>query len=116
DPKREETIEEEVDGKVTRTKRFIYDQVQPLGRFFDNVFDGEKEIWRKLWRDMMWNIPRGRPKSREPYNQRAAGQPCKEGPNAWAELEKVRKARAKNAFYTAVLSSALFPGAQAVNA
>ncbi|AWM37104.1 hypothetical protein GobsT_49750 [Gemmata obscuriglobus] len=114
--KREETVEEEVDGKKTRTKRFIYDQVQPKGAFFDNVFDGDKEIWRKLWRDMLWNIPRGRPTTREPFNQRASGKPCKEGPNAWSELLKVHKARTKKEFHTAALSSALFPGAQAVNA
>lgn len=116
DIKREETVEEEVNGKTTRTKRFIYDQVQPKGAFFDNVFDGGKEIWRKLWRDMLWNIPRGRPTTREPFNQRAAGESCKEGPNGWAELVKVHRARAKSGYHTAALSSALFPGAQAVNA
>jgi CRISPR-associated protein Cmx8 len=94
----------------------IYRIVQPKGAFFDNVFDGEKEIWRKLWRDMLWNIPRSRPTSREPYNQRADGQSCKEGPNAWAELARFWKAREKNTFFTAGLSSALIPGAQAVNA
>lgn len=114
--KREELVEEEVDGKKTRTKRFIYDQVQPKGAFFDNVFDRDKEIWRKLWRDMLWNIPRGRPTTREPYNKRAAGESCKEGSGAWAEVVKVHKARAKGEFHTAALSSALFPGAQAVNA
>mgnify|MGYP007028595943 CR=1 FL=1 len=36
--KREEIVEEEIDGKVTRTKRYVYDQIQPSGRFFDNVF------------------------------------------------------------------------------
>lgn len=114
--KREEWVEEEVNGKKTQTKRFIYDQVQPKGAFFDNVFDGAKEIWRKLWRDMLWNIPRGRPTTREPFNQRATDEPCKEGPNAWAELVKVHKARAKSGFHTAALSSALFPGAQALSA
>ncbi len=95
---------------------FIYRVVQPKGAFFDNVFDGEKELWRKLWREMLWSIPRGRPTAREPYYQRADGNSCKEGPNAWAELEKVRKARAKNQFHTTGLSSSLFPGAQDTNA
>ena len=114
--KREEMVEEEVNGKMTRTKRFIYDQVQPKGSFFDNVFDGDKEVWRKLWRDMIWNIPRGRPMTREPFNQRAENKECKEGASAWEEMLKVRKARDRNEFHTAELSSALFPGAQAVNA
>jgi CRISPR-associated protein Cmx8 len=95
---------------------FVYRVVEPKGAFFDNVFDGKKEIWRKLWRDMLWNIPRARPTTREPYNQRAEGHSCKEGLHASAELAKVGKARAKSSFHTAPLSSSLFPGAQAVNA
>ena len=111
----------EVSRPPTNTEKeagtpFVYRVVQPKGAFFDNVFDGQKEIWRKLWRDMLWNIPRGRPTTREPYNQRAEGQPCKEGPYAWAELGKVRKAQTKNGFHTAGLSSSLFPGAQDTNA
>ncbi len=104
------------DAEKAAGTSFIYRVVQPKGTFFDNVFDGEKEVWRKLWRDMLWNIPRSRPTTREPYNHRPQGQMCKEGPNTWAALEKVYQARAKNAFFTSELSSALFPGAQAVNA
>lgn len=95
---------------------FVYKIVQPKGAFFDNAFDGKKEAWRKLWRDMLWSIPRSRPTTREPYKQRADGQTCKEGPAAWSDLAKVQKARAKGAFYTSRMSSALFPGAQAYNA
>ncbi len=114
--KREETVEEEVNGKPATTKRFVYDQVQPKGAFFDNVFDGDKEVWRKLWRDMLWSIPRGRPTTRIPFNECAAGKPCGEGEAVWSDLVKFDKARGKNGFHTAELSSALFPGAQAVNA
>lgn len=124
--KREETVEEEVEEEVggkkvkkkTKTKRFIYDVVQPRGQFLRQHYPEmpEEKSWLKLWRDMLWNIPRGRPTTREPYNQRAAGESCKEGPNAWAELVKVRTAETKNEFHTADLSSALFPGAQALNA
>jgi len=114
--KREETVEEEVDGKKVKSKRYIYDQVQPKGSFFNYVFDGEKEIWRKLWRDMLWNITRGRPTTRIPFNERADGKPCGEGEAVWTDLLKVEKARGNNAFHIAELSSALFPGAQAVNA
>ena len=114
--KREETVEENKDGKVTQTKRFIYDVVQPSGQFLRDRYPDEDGLWLKLWRDMMWSIPRGRPTTREPYNQRANGQACKEGPNVWADLLKVQKARMKNAFHTAEISSALLPGAQAQNA
>jgi CRISPR-associated protein Cmx8 len=111
----EETVEQK-DGKDKKVKVFVYDQVQPKGAFFSNVFDGEKQIWLKLWRDMIWNIPRGRPTTRIPFNNRAEGKSSGEGEAAWADLLKVEKARTRNGFHTEKLSSALFPGAQAVNA
>lgn len=95
---------------------FVYRVVQPCGRFLRERYPDEDGLWLKLWRDMLWAVPRGRPKAREPYDQRAEGATCKEGPNAWDNLHKVQKARAKNGFHTAEVSSALWPGAQAVNA
>lgn len=114
--KREEFVEEEENGKKIKIKRYVYDQVQPKGTFFDNVFDGEKEIWRKLWRDMLWNIPRGRPTTRIPYSERANKKDCGEGTSVWIDLLKVTKALANNSFCTTGISSALLPGAQALNA
>jgi len=114
--KREEPVEEEQDGKTVKIKRFIYDVVQPRGQFLRDHYPDEDGLWLKLWRDMLWNISRARPTTREPFNQRAHGKPCKEGQNAWIDLVKVHKARAMNGFHTAELSSALYPGAQAVNA
>jgi CRISPR-associated protein Cmx8 len=111
-----EVVRPPTDAEKEAATPFVYRVVQPRGAFFDNVCDGEKEIWRKLWRDMLWNIPRSRPTTREPYNQRAEGKSCKEGPNAWTELTKVRKARARNDFHTTGISSSLFPGAQDTNA
>jgi len=114
--KREEMVEEEINGKKSRTKRFVYDVVQPSGRCLRDLYPDENGLWLKLWRDMLWNIPRGRPTTREPYNQCAAGESCKEGPNAWASLLKVYKAKARSEYHTSELSSALFPGAQTINA
>lgn len=114
--KREEWVEEEVEGKKKRTKRFIYDQVQPKGSFFDNVFDGDKEIWRKLWRDMMWAVLRPRDKNRIPYQERSRGETCNEAVKAWDGLLEVAKQRSNASFHTTGISSALFPGAQDANA
>jgi CRISPR-associated protein Cmx8 len=116
--KREDTIDEEKDGNKVTSKRFIYDVVQPVGQFLRDHFpemDPQKD-WHKLWRDMLWTIPRGRPTTREPFNQCAKKEPCKEGADTWEDLLKVGNARTKNSFYTTDLSSALYPGAQAVNA
>jgi len=114
--KREEEIEEDVKGVKKKSKRFVYDQVQPKGGFYNNVFDGEKEVWRKLWRDMIWNVVRGKPKNRNPYNNRAKGVSSGEGEACWSDLQKMMKARAKQSIHTASLTGALFPGTQAVNA
>lgn len=114
--KREDLVEEQHGDKVTKTKRFIYDVVQPNGAYLRDRFPDGDGLWLKLWRDMLWSIPRGRPTTREPYNQRARKESCKEGQIVWADLLKVHKARGQNEFHTAEVSSALLPGAQAVNA
>lgn len=117
-PKRIEVEKREEGDKVKEVKWHIYDEVEPCGQFLREQYPEmpDDRSWLKLWREMLWNIPRSRPKQREPFDQRAAGQPCKEGSNAWTELGKVCKARAKNCFHTASISSSLFPGAQDTNA
>src|SRR5262249_55746035 len=72
--------------------------------------------WLKLWRDMLWTIPRGIPKTRIPFQQRAEGKHCKEGKDAWEDLVRVEKARQKNTFHTTEVAGSLWLGAQTVNA
>jgi CRISPR-associated protein Cmx8 len=122
DPKRvEETEEPDPDNpdKTRKVKRFIYDVIQPRGRFLrdhlPDQMDPTKD-WHKLWRDMLWAIPRGNPQSRKPFQQRAGQKPCDEGKAVWDDLVRVEKAREKNEVYTAEVSSSLWLGAQAVNA
>jgi CRISPR-associated protein Cmx8 len=97
---------------------FVYKVVQPKGQFLRDHFPEmpNDKGWLKLWRDMLWNIPRSRPTTREPFNQRAAQSSCKEGASAWEDLLKLLKAHEKKILCTAELSSALLPGCQAVNA
>jgi len=113
-----EDFVEEVDdqGKTTRVKVFIYEVCQPKGHFLRRHFGGKNEIWHKLWRDMLWAIPRGYPKSRQPFEQRANGQSNKEGATAWADLQKVAAAGQNNSFYSAAVAGSLWLGAQASNA
>lgn len=114
---REDYAEEKDDqGKTKRVKVFVYEQCQPKGHFLQKYFTGKKEVWLKLWRDMLWAIPRGNPQSRQPFQQCAAKETCKEGPAAWADLQKVAAAREKNEFYTSSVAGSLWLGAQANNA
>lgn len=116
-PKREEEVEDKDDeGKVKRSKRFIYDVTQPTGRFLKSQIRNNPDQWMKLWRDMLWSIPRGIPKTRIPFEQRAAGDSCKEGADAWQDLLRVQQARNKNSFFTAPVAGSLWLGAQSTNA
>ena len=114
--KREEMQEETKDGKTTKSKVFIYDSVQPAGEFFVAHFPDGDGLWLKLWRDMLWNIPRSRPTTRIPYNECAEKGECKEGPAAWKSLVKFKKEQAQGKQTIEEVSSALLLGAQAVNA
>jgi CRISPR-associated protein Cmx8 len=119
-PKREETVEEtDLKTKKVRAKRrFIYDMVQPKGTVLAPWLPEmpPEKGWLKLWRDMLWQIPRGNPQSRRPFDQRAAGQPCEEGRAAWSDLLKWLAAMEANGFATASVAGSLWLGAQAVNA
>lgn len=116
-PKREETAQEpDEQGKLKTTKRFIYDVTQPTGPFLRSRLREDQRSWLKLWRDMLWQIPRGNPQSRLPFEQRSANQPCKEGQTVWQDLMKVEQVRRKNGFHVSEVAGSLWLGAQATNA
>jgi CRISPR-associated protein Cmx8 len=125
EPLRTETVEEEVetegaDGRPTkqkvRQKYFYYLQVQPAGGALRQFVVKGTEHWLKLWREMLWAIPRGIPKTRIPYEERASRKPCGEGAVAWDYLVKADAKRKSGAFHTAEVASSLWLGAQATNA
>jgi CRISPR-associated protein Cmx8 len=116
-PKRvEESVETDEDGEARTVKKFIYEVTQPRGHFLRQHLPDQDGVWLKLWRDMLWAIPRGNPQARIPFEQRAAGKCCKEGQDAWRDLIKVENARRKNGFFTCEVASSLWLGAQAANA
>ncbi|HEY3968074.1 MAG TPA: type I-MYXAN CRISPR-associated protein Cmx8 [Planctomycetaceae bacterium] len=116
-PIREEYVEEtDTERKVHKSKRFVYKVVQPTGRFLRRHFPDGDGLWLKLWRNMLWEIPRGRPTTRIPFNTCAAGKACNEGAEGWKDLRAAEKSRLQNGFKTAAVSSALLLGAQAASA
>ena len=116
--KREDEVEETdpETKKVKRSKRFIYDVVQPMGHFLKQHLPPEGGLWLKLWRNMVWEIPRSKPTTRLPFNSRSERKPCSEGPPAWKDLLAFTKCQKTNSFRTDAISSALLLGAQAANA
>jgi CRISPR-associated protein Cmx8 len=115
--KREDVVEvTDEKGKVSRQRRFVYDVVQPCGTFLRNRYPDGDGRWLKLWREMLWAVPRSKPMTRIPFNQRAAGADCAEGKAAWKELQRVEQYRQRNSFRTEEVAGALLLGAQAQNA
>lgn len=83
----------EIDGKNSKSKTrrvFVYPQVVPRGAFIadhDPAADTGKG-WAKLWRDMVWQIFRGVPATRAPFDSRAAGEPTTDAADAFDALIK----------------------------
>lgn len=114
EPKRTELREIEVDGKKKTEKRFIYDVVEPKGRFIKDFFGDD--TWVKIWRDMLWSILRGIPLTRGVYEQRANENPSSLGADLWQRLLKALSLQEKGTALTDSISSAIFVGAEDVNA
>lgn len=114
EPKRIEFKEIEVNGKKKTEKRFVYDAVQPKGRFIKDLFGDD--TWVKIWRDMLWSILRGIPLTRGVYEQRANENPSSLGADLWQRLLKALSLQEKGTALTDSMSSAIFVGAEDVNA
>ncbi len=116
-PVKEDFVEEtDEHGKTRRTKVFVYERCQPKCPYLAQHLGSEREAWLALWRDMLWAIPRAKPKTREPFEQRAKALPCKEGKAVWSDLCRVESRRANNRFHTTEVTGSLWLGAQAANA
>ena len=102
-------------GKTRRETRHFYNDAEPAGRFLARYTDDGKELWHKLWRDMLWAIPRGKPTTRGPFKARAEDKATKDGADAWKGLVAHDKAKKKGG-KTVEVAGAILLGAQAVSA
>jgi CRISPR-associated protein Cmx8 len=114
-PPLREATRTEIDPKSGKEKTktvYIYPAVIPKGAFLvdmDPSASGDKGMWVKLWRDVIWNIFRGVPATRKPFEERANGEQTKDTADVWADLIQPSD-------YPIELPSTYFIGAQAVNA
>jgi len=107
---------DEKSGKEKDVTVYVHPNLEPRNPFLDRhlfqeIRDSEKDLWYKLWRDMLFQIPRAKPTTRNPYKE-ALGGDCNEGAKMWTELQRFAKARDKNEIRTVNLSSSLLTGAQ----
>lgn len=91
EPLRTEEVEE-TDPKTGKTKKknyYIYPIVVPRGGplvHWDKTAVNDKSPWLKLWRDFIWQIPRGNPQSRAPFEERAEKMKPKDASETWQSL------------------------------
>ncbi len=107
-------VEDPKSGKISKVTYYYYEVVAPRNPFLSKHLS--EELWQKLWRDMLYNIPRSQSTTRRPYNERAENQSCSEGQKIWKELTLWEKARRKGTMRTSSVSGALLLGAQDMNA
>jgi CRISPR-associated protein Cmx8 len=108
----EEEQQTDARGKLTRRKVYVYPQVVPHARMLleaDPTAQGNQGLWIKLWRDLVWNILRGVPAQRKPFQARAHGETTSDGESMFAELARAADASVE-------LPSTYYLGAQASTA
>lgn len=71
-------------GKSKEVTDYYYPVIVPGGAYLADWDDHGR--WTKLWRDMLWNILRGVPATRAPFEARASREPTSEADDAFAEL------------------------------
>lgn len=91
-------------GKSKTQKMYYYSVIVPQGAFLPYWDESDEDInnglWVKLWRDMLWNIVRGVPATRNPFNNRCDGQIySKDAENLWQDLKQPEKATGQSGNY-----------------
>lgn len=87
----EEVVEADKKGEPKKKTLYIYPITVPDGAFvrrWDPSYDGNDGLWYKLWRDMLWQIVRGVPAQRKPFDDRAAKKRSAEARKTFASLAK----------------------------
>lgn len=98
-------------SKSTKTPK-TFEVVRPEGHFFRVYFDGEKEAWLHLWREMLWKIPRGQPTTRNAFNRCADGKSSEVGEKLWDNLIEYEQAQADGESRVLGVAGSLMLGAQ----
>lgn len=109
---REVTVSDKNGKRIQKTETFYYyPAIVPKAPFLVALEPTRSQDgpWVKLWRDMLWQILRGVPATRSPYEDRAAGTVTKDADAVFASLVRPLE-------HASDLSSTLYLGAQACTA
>lgn len=83
---------DELNAKTGKSKKktvYVYPVVVPRGGplvDWDRTAVDGKSLWLKLWRNFVWDVPRGNPQSRAPFEERAEKVPSRDAEEAWRAL------------------------------
>jgi CRISPR-associated protein Cmx8 len=99
-----EVEKKDKNGKVKLVKEYLYNVVIPKGAFLaywdSSSEDEDKGLWIKLWRDMLWNIVRGVPATRNPFNNRCDDQGYSQDvEKLWKDLNNPKKTTGQSGNY-----------------
>ncbi|EMK08547.1 MULTISPECIES: type I-MYXAN CRISPR-associated protein Cmx8 [Leptospira] len=82
-------IDKKTGEEIQKEKEiYVYDFVIPSGSFLKEMDNSQEGSWIKLWRDMIWNILRGIPTTRNVYENRASQEDSKDYLEMWSNLIK----------------------------
>ena len=103
-------------GKTKKVKIFVHPNLEPRNPFlarhlFRTLKESKNDLWYKLWREMLFKIPRAVPGTRNPYKQTVNGS-CKVGAEMWKKLCLFSTGQQENTLKTMRLSGSLLLGAQ----
>lgn len=99
-------------GKIKTVKIYHYSVLQPKAAFLPALDSSSEEpnrgLWIKLWRDMVWNIVRGVPATRNPFIEDRLEKGYAKDSDEWKNLQNLEKSTGQTGQY--------FLGAAAINA
>lgn len=99
----EEVETKDAKGKTKLINRYYYSVTVPYGAFLPDwdksSDDPDNGLWVKLWRDMLWQIIRGVPTTRNPFNYRVNGSYSKDAEKVWDELKNPEKSTGQSGNY-----------------
>lgn len=74
--------------KIKSITEYQYKVVVPNGAFLSFWDKSSEGLWIKLWRNMLWQIVKGRDRSRNPFKKRCNGGSCADdAEKIWEELK-----------------------------
>jgi CRISPR-associated protein Cmx8 len=99
----EEVKTTDLKGNTKLINRYYYSVTVPYGAFLPDwdksSDDPDNGLWVKLWRDMLWQIIRGVPATRNPFNNRLNGSYSKDAEGVWKELKHPEKSTGQSGNY-----------------